>query len=302
MSASSSTFRPVTVPSRRAASVSFWIWSRPWCAASMDSLRDSVYLTGLPSRRATSRAITSSGVTCSLPPKPPPTSGAMTRNLCSGISSVIASMSRRMCGIWVADHTVSCGPVGSTTTERGSMNAGISRCWRKVRCTTTSASRMACFDVTAGAGLRGVERPDRADVGAEIGMHQVGAVGGRGREIEHDRQFVVVDVDRLERVVRFIGAAGHHDGDGFAGEVHRVHRERGCGRRLHVFGDLPRARQAALLGGEVGAGEDRDDTGHGARGVGVDTGDAGMRERDCAESPDVACPATRGCRSTGYGR
>ena len=144
MSASSSTLRPVTVPSRRAASVSFWIWSRPWWAASMDSLRDSVYFTGLPSRRATSSAITSSGVTCSLPPKPPPTSGAMTRNLCSGISSVIANMSRRMCGIWVADHTVICGPVGSTTTERGSMNAGMSRCCRKVRCTTTSASRMAC--------------------------------------------------------------------------------------------------------------------------------------------------------------
>ena len=32
MSASSSTLRPVTVPSRRADSVIFWIWSRPWCA------------------------------------------------------------------------------------------------------------------------------------------------------------------------------------------------------------------------------------------------------------------------------
>ena len=52
MSASSSTLRPVTVPSDLAASVSFWIWSRPWCAAIRDSLRVSVYLHGLPSRLA----------------------------------------------------------------------------------------------------------------------------------------------------------------------------------------------------------------------------------------------------------
>ena len=57
--------------------------------------------------------------------------------------SVIASISLRMCGTWVADHIVNCGPVGSTTTERGSMNAGISRCWRSVRSTTTSALRIS---------------------------------------------------------------------------------------------------------------------------------------------------------------
>ena len=35
---------------------------------------------------------------------------------------------RTKCGTWVADQTVNCSPAGSTTTERGSMNAGISRC------------------------------------------------------------------------------------------------------------------------------------------------------------------------------
>ena len=109
-------------------------------------------------------------------------------------------------------------------------------------------------------------------------MHQVRAVGGRGREIEHHGQVVVVDVDPFERVLRFVGAARHHDGHGFAGEVHGVHRERGGGWRLHVFGDLPGVWQAALLGGEVGAGEDGDDAGHAARGAGVDTGDAAMRD------------------------
>ena len=266
MSASSSTFRPVTVPSRRAASVSFWIWSRPWCAAIMDSLRDSVYLTGLPSRRATSSAITSSGVTCSLPPKPPPTSGAMTRTLCSGMSSVIASISRRMCGICVADHMVIWAPVGSTTTERGSMNAGISRCCRNVRCTSTSASRMACSTSPPV--------PASAESKVQVALTLVPRSGctrsapsaaAAARSSTTGRSSYSTSISSSASL-RLVGAAGHHDGDGFAGEVHRVHREGRCGRRLHVLGDRPCARQAALLGGEVGAGEDRDDTGHAARG------------------------------------
>ena len=117
MSASSSTLRPVTVPSFSAASVSFCHWSRPWCAVISDSERVSVYFTGLPSLRATAKAIISSGVAWSLPPKPPPTSGAMTRIFDSGTPVVAASMNRRMCGIWVATTRVICSPVGSTTDE-----------------------------------------------------------------------------------------------------------------------------------------------------------------------------------------
>ncbi len=143
MSASSSTFRPVSLPSRVAQIVMSWIWSRPWCAAVIDSDRDSVHFTGLPSLRATSRAMNSSGITASLPPKPPPTSGAMTRSWCSGMPSVSAAIVLVMCGICVADHMVSCGAVGSTTTERGSMNAGMSRCWRNRLRSTTSESVMA---------------------------------------------------------------------------------------------------------------------------------------------------------------
>ena len=144
MSASRCTSSPVTVPSRRAVMVMSWIWSRPWWADISDSERVSVYLAGLPSRRATRVVITSSGVTCSLPPKPPPTSGATTRTLCSGTSRVSASMVRRMCGIWVADHMVKPSPIGCTTVERGSMKAGMSRCWRNRRRTVTSASASAC--------------------------------------------------------------------------------------------------------------------------------------------------------------
>ena len=132
-SASRSTLSPVTVPSLVAARVRFCHWSRPWWAAIKDSERVSVYLQGFPNLRATMKVMNSSGVVCSLPPKPPPTSGEMTRILDSETPSTAASRKRRMCGIWVADHMVICSPVGSTTVERGSMNAGMRRCWRYSR-------------------------------------------------------------------------------------------------------------------------------------------------------------------------
>ena len=88
--------KPVTVPSFFAARVSLCHWSRPWWADRRLSLRVSVYFTGLLSRRATAQVIHSSGVAWSLPPKPPPTSGAITRIFDSETPVVAASAKRRM--------------------------------------------------------------------------------------------------------------------------------------------------------------------------------------------------------------
>lgn len=95
------------------------------------SERDSVHFTGRPRRRATASAIASSPYTWSFEPKPPPTSGATTRSLCSGIPVTMASITRRMCGICVAEYTVYSPDAASgvTTTERGSIALGMSRCW-----------------------------------------------------------------------------------------------------------------------------------------------------------------------------
>ena len=149
MSASRSTLRPVTVPSFFADSVIFWIWSRPWWADWIDSVRVSVYFAGLPSLRATRTVATSSGDRWILPPKPPPTSGAMKRTFDSGMPRTTASRKRAMCGTWVADQTTSCSPVGSTTVERGSMNAGTSRCCRNVRSTTMLSSSARAASIAA---------------------------------------------------------------------------------------------------------------------------------------------------------
>ncbi len=127
------------MPSFLALIVRSWIWSRPWCAVSMLSDRVSVHLIGLRSFCAISTQSISSGSTPILPPKPPPTSGAITRSFDSGTPRVTVVIVRRMCGTWVAAQIVSCSPVGSTTQERGSMNAGIRRCWRNRRLTTTES-------------------------------------------------------------------------------------------------------------------------------------------------------------------
>ncbi len=130
MSASRSTDRPRSRPSRSAATLIRCSWSRPWCTARLPSLRDSVHFTGRPSLRAISTARNSSAVTWSLDPNPPPTSGAMTRMFCSGMPSTAAIRNRSTCGIWVAVQSVISSPTIAATVARGSIAHGISRCWR----------------------------------------------------------------------------------------------------------------------------------------------------------------------------
>ena len=154
-----------------------------------------------------------------------------------------------MCGIWVADHTVICGGGGVDHYRAGFHERRNEPLLPEGALHEHFGVADRLFDVAARAGLRGVEGPGGADVGTEIRVHEVRAVGGRAREIEHYRQVVVVDVDLLERVLRFVGAAGHHDGHGFAGEVHRVHREGGAGGAFmssvicHAHGRLPARRR-----------------------------------------------------------
>ena len=69
----------------------------------MCSERVSVHLTGRSSLRARARISASSPYTCSLAPKPPPTSGATTRILSSDMPSTPLSTKRAMWGTWVEE-------------------------------------------------------------------------------------------------------------------------------------------------------------------------------------------------------
>ena len=103
----------------------------------------------------------------------------------------------------------------------------------------------------AGAGRARVEDPGVALVGALVRVHQLGAVGERRLHVEHDRQRLVVDVDRLERVDGGGLAARHHDRDRLADVADLVDRERRPVRHHDVLGDRPGARQRSLDVGDV---------------------------------------------------
>ena len=231
------------MPSFSADSVSFCHWSRPWCAAISDSLRVSVYFTGLPSRRATAQAINSSGVAWSLPPKPPPTSGAIDPDL------------RLRAPRWSPRaRSAGCGGSGSPTTssaarrsgrprrERGSMKAGISRCWRYSRSITMPSSRALLM--ASSTSLPVPASPESKTQSADLLVPRSGCAStlsvGRGfLEVERGRQLVVLHVDELGGVARLGGAAGDHHGDDLAGEGDPVGRHRRVGRRLLVGRDRP---------------------------------------------------------------
>ncbi len=85
----------------------------------------------------------SSAQTCSLPPKPPPTSGAMTRTWSSGMPICTAKNSRSRCGTCVEDQTVRLPWRYSAMTPRGSIAAPEVRWLTIRRSMTTSASAIA---------------------------------------------------------------------------------------------------------------------------------------------------------------
>ena len=120
----------VSLPFLSAASSMRWIWPRPWIVACEFSERVSFQRTGTLCLRDSAMHSSSSAYTLSLEPKPPPTAGATTRTWCSGMPSVTAVISLRMCGICVAEYSVMSPPngCGTATTARASIAIGSSRC------------------------------------------------------------------------------------------------------------------------------------------------------------------------------
>ncbi len=104
-----------------------------------DSRRSAVHLTGRPSFMDAQQTATSSGYTKIFEPNPPPTSGAITRILCSGMPRTNAAMSSRWTwGFWEVTQHVSSPVAGLNCAidARGSIALGINR-WLIKRCLTT---------------------------------------------------------------------------------------------------------------------------------------------------------------------
>src|SRR5438034_1280265 len=140
MSARMSTRRPTIVPSRLAPSSTSWTCARPCVMFTMLSERDSIHRTGRPVRTAAAAQTRYSGYTASLAPKPPPTSGAMTRTRSFARPSHSARSFRMSNGTWVETHTVS-RPSSSGTTRiaYASMGTGATR-WFSIRARTMTSA------------------------------------------------------------------------------------------------------------------------------------------------------------------
>ena len=94
--------------------------SRRWPTAKNSSRREKTSLTGRPAARA-SAATWPSKWKSHFAPKPPPSSGTITRTFDSGIPSVWATPARAAYGTWVDDQTVTLSPCHCATIARGSI-------------------------------------------------------------------------------------------------------------------------------------------------------------------------------------
>ncbi|MNV43588.1 hypothetical protein D3C71_1353040 [compost metagenome] len=111
--------------------ISAWLtWSRPCASDTKDSLRSATHLMLRLSCLAAQVRHTSSAYRKILEPKPPPTSGAITRTLCSGrpITKAVIS-SRSTCGFWLLTYSVysSLARLYEPMAARGSIALGMSR-------------------------------------------------------------------------------------------------------------------------------------------------------------------------------
>ncbi len=177
----------------------------------MLSLRVSVQRTGLPSLHATRRAAVSSTLNV-LAPKPPPTSGAITRIWSGSRPSVSASRIWSWCGVCVDSQAVSrpSGP-SSAAHDRGSSGHGAMRWLSSVPETTTSQpsnsfsswsgepERAATFvpasgksSVSSFAASSGLTTP----AAGRSRRDELGGVCSRGAVVaDHDRDDVADEAD-----------------------------------------------------------------------------------------------------------
>ena len=125
------------------------------------------------------------------------------------------------------------------------------------------------------------EAPVEAEVRGQALMHLRRIGLERRAHVDHRRQLVDVDLDRLGRVARLGERLGDHRGDWLADVAHHPLGEDRVPRLLLLRAvaarHLPRGRQAARVL-EVVAGEDPEHPRHPRRRLGVEPGDPAARD------------------------
>ena len=77
-----------------------------------------------------------------------------------------------------------------------------------------------------GGGCRIAVPRFASDVAGSGGPDLRRARSHRGRRVDHSRQWIVSNVDRLDRVARLLRTSGDHRGDRFADKAHGSDRQR----------------------------------------------------------------------------
>ena len=128
-------------PSGSAAASASTVASREWNAACKCSIRSCTHLTGRARRMASAATATSSGKSCIFGPKPPPTSGAITRMRLAAIPRLRARPSRSRCGTWVEEKNsrVPLARSQAATAPHPSMGIPETRGWRQEKRTRIGA-------------------------------------------------------------------------------------------------------------------------------------------------------------------
>ena len=196
---------------------------------------------------------------------------------------VIAAISvRRMCGFCVDDQIVIVPLPGSkcATTPRGSMAFGTSR-WLTMRCLMIDFGLRerpidrGVIDCRA-VGLTPVPLGTSATARlfAKAFVNDGGLAGHRQLRIDHRREWIVGDDDRVRSIAGHVPIGGDDDSDWLAGESDDVGRDGPMVRRRERRPDRHRREELR----DLRASEDSLDAVHRLRSTDVDRRDAAMRD------------------------
>ena len=199
-------------------------------------------------------------------PKPPPTSGAITRSLCSGAMPMNAEMtSRATCGFCVVFHSVN-APVPesySPIAARGSMAFGTSRLLMMSSLVTWLADLNAASTAFGIAEMPLIDRVARRDFVDLCGAPAFCAAAGSATA--GSTAYSTLTFSAASRACASVSAIDHRDR--IADIAGLAVASAGCGAIFIGEPSLewiiqPQMRLPILSAGKLGAGEDRDDAGH----------------------------------------
>ncbi len=238
----------ISLASLSKAPSSVMVWSREWKPAIRFSRRSSVQANELLYLRASHTSTTYSAASDIFCPKPPPTSGAITRRSDSGKPSTSAMAVRVRCGICVVQVSVTRPVDASKAAWPPRASIGVAFC----RCERASTLTILCAPFQAASKPSVLNWPSRMTLPGAARVH-LRRAGFEGRaRVDHRRGLLDVEHDLIGDVLCFARVCRHHGRDRLTDEPHHAVRQNVLRDRL--VGELVQHRQNRLHGFQIGGG------------------------------------------------